>query len=150
MLVLYNGQNLCCNSMISQKESDITKTRNIKKNPRNNQQLKYQQPAFFRCWGWPAFIRTSRSTLVKDKRPKARPDVIPANDARMKHTIRYAQNSSSQHSTVSSFIVDMQQAPDEWVQLYSEQVTNSHGAEITLPMKTSRKRNRNNNAGCSK
>lgn len=47
----------------------------------------------------------SRSTWVKDKSPRERPDVRPANDTRTKHMNRYSQNLGSQHGALSSLIV---------------------------------------------
>lgn len=62
------------------------------------------QPAFFRSWNWPDLIRTSRSTWLKDKSPRASPDVTPANNTSTKLMARNTQKSSSQHG-MSSFLM---------------------------------------------
>lgn len=49
---------------------------------------------------------TSRSTWLKDESPKARPEMIPANDKRRKHMNRISQNMVWQHGSSSSLIVN--------------------------------------------
>lgn len=57
------------------------------------------EPAFFWSLGWPDLMRTSRSTLLKDKSPNARPEAIPASDTRIKLITMNTQKSTWQHGT---------------------------------------------------
>jgi len=50
-----------------------------------------QLPAFFWILGCPALTRTSRSTWLKDKSPRERPDVIAANNTNAEHMLSKIQ-----------------------------------------------------------
>lgn len=54
-------------------------------------------PACFRSWGVPDLARTSRSTRLRDMRPKVSPDINPAKTTRRTIIIILMKNSVSQH-----------------------------------------------------
>lgn len=54
-------------------------------------------PACLRSWGVPDLARTSRSTRLRDMRPKVRPDINPANSTSSTITNMCKKNSDPQH-----------------------------------------------------